>query len=127
MITKVYPDSGLKAKDFIVGEQIIIQDPRGDSFARLRGQFQVGDICTVQSVGDTVVHFKVNKNGYITKAYAYRLGKLSHFRIKDVVTFSKEDYVISKIDSQGVYFQCNGIEKYVTNEAIKLKGRKVLI
>ena len=57
MITKVYPDSGLKAKDFKVGDQVVIQDPRGDAEAFKQGKFKLGDICTVTSIGENILYF----------------------------------------------------------------------
>ena len=127
MITKVYPDSGLKAKDFKVGDQVVIQDPLGDAEAFEQGKFKLGDICTVTNIGENVLYFTVNHNGYKTRLYCYRMAKSSGFRIKDIVKAKDDEGSIVSFEGQHCLVSCGRDLKSFNQSELTLVGRRKLI
>lgn len=115
-------NSGLKTSDFSIGEEIIVLDPSGNV-----SHFIKGDICIVDSLGESCVYVKIKRTGRSSKMYAYRFAKLNGFKIKDLVEYEGSQGTVVSFEGQHclVSFGRDLISKH-SNE-LTLLGRKKLI
>ena len=123
-----YPNSGLNTKDFLIGEEVIIVDPRGAETSYKAGNFDVGDICIVVSRGEECIDTKVKKNGFPLRCYAYRFIKLPGlFRINDSVQYKDELGKIIAYEGNKFKVGFDDNESFIPENELTLMGRKKLI